>query len=150
MVDVQRWRGDAAVERWRLKTISTVSTRARGAAVEAAALAYLKRSGLREVAVNANYRGGELDLVMLDGGGGDGGTLVFVEVRYRSFAGFGGGAASITAGKRRKLVHAAQQFLALHRQYANVACRFDVVEADGDAQSPRLNWLRDAFRADDV
>ena len=138
---------------------SAVDTRARGAAVEAAALAYLKREGLREVAVNANYRGGELDLVMFDGGrfdggrfdgsGRDGGTLVFVEVRYRSSTGFGGGAASITPGKRRKLVQAAQLFLAMHREYANAACRFDVVEADGNPQSPRLNWLRDAFRADD-
>lgn len=139
--------------------ISAVDTRARGAAVEAAALDYLKRHGLREIAVNANYRGGELDLVMFDygrldcGGYGEdrraGGTLVFVEVRYRRHAVFGGGAASIDAGKRRKLVHAAQQFLALHREYADAACRFDVIEAEGDVQSPRLRWLRDAFRADD-
>ena len=53
-------------------------------------------------------------------------------------------------GKRRKLVHAAQLFLASHREFANVACRFDVVEADGDPDAPRLNWLRDAFRADDA
>lgn len=130
--------------------MSIIDARARGAAVEAAALAYLKREGLREIATNANYRGGELDLVMLDGGGRSGPMLVFVEVRYRSSAGFGGGATSITAGKRRKLIHAAQQFLALHRQYANAACRFDVIEADGDAQAPRLIWLRDAFRGDDA
>ncbi len=110
---------------------------------------------MREVAANANYRGGELDLVMLDEGRGDVrghscATLVFVEVRYRSGTGFGGGAASITASKRRKLIHAAQQFLLLHRQYATTACRFDVIEADGDAHAPRLNWLRDAFRGDDV
>ncbi|MEO6366224.1 MAG: YraN family protein [Luteimonas sp.] len=129
--------------------MSTTGTRARGAAVEAAALAYLKREGLSEIASNANYRGGELDIVMLDHGGRNGATLVFVEVRYRSSAGFGGGAASITANKRRKLIHAAQQFLVLHRQYANAACRFDVIEADGDPQAPRLSWLRDAFRGDD-
>lgn len=117
--------------------------------VEAAALAYLKRNGLREIATNANYRGGELDLVMVDGTGSHGDTLVFVEVRYRSSTAFGGGTASITPGKRRKLVHAAQQFLVLHREYANAACRFDVIEADGDPQSPRLHWVRDAFRADD-
>lgn len=166
MVHVQWWRGDAVVGQRRLKVISNVDTRARGAGVEAAALAYLKREGLREVAANANYRGGELDLVMFDDGRFDdgrfdvarlnsgghaltGSTLVFVEVRYRRNAEFGGGAASITAGKRRKLVHAAQQFLVLHREFANTACRFDVIEADGDPQAPRLHWLRDAFRADD-
>lgn len=129
--------------------ISIVGTRARGAVVEAAALTYLKREGLREIATNANYRGGELDLVMLDDRGRNGATLVFVEVRYRSSAGFGGCAASITHGKRRKLIHAAQQFLMQHRQYANAACRFDVIEANGEAHAPRLNWLRDAFRGDD-
>ncbi|BDU15533.1 YraN family protein [Lysobacter auxotrophicus] len=119
--------------------------RARGAAVEAAARAYLGRAGLRDVAANANYRFGELDLVMLDGA-----TLVFVEVRYRRDARFGGGAASVDVHKRRKLVHAASAFLAHHPKYANAPCRFDVVEADGDPESPRLNWVKDAFRADDA
>lgn len=147
MVHLQWRRGHAAVQR-RL-TIAGVDTRARGAMVEAAALAYLKRNGLREIATNANYRGGELDLVMFDDSARHGGSLVFVEVRYRSHAGFGGGAASITAGKRRRLVLAAQHFIAQHHEYGSAACRFDVVEADGDPQSPGLHWLRDAFRADD-
>lgn len=118
--------------------------RGRGASAEAAAREYLLRAGLREVAANARYRFGELDLVMRDGA-----TLVFVEVRYRSHARFGGGAASVDAGKRRKLVRAALAFLAAHREYADAACRFDVVEADGAPGAPRLRWLRDAFRSDD-
>ena len=121
----------------------------RGNLAESAARDALLRAGLREVASNANYRGGELDLVMLDRGR-DGDMLVFVEVRYRRSTAFGGGAASVDVGKRRKLVHAAQSFLAQHRQYSNLPCRFDVVEADGDPQAPRINWLRDAFRADDI
>ncbi|MFC3551540.1 YraN family protein [Lysobacter cavernae] len=119
--------------------------RNRGAAVEAAARQHLLQAGLREVAANASYRFGELDLVMLDGA-----ALVFVEVRYRRDARFGGGAGSVDVHKRRKLVQAALAFLASHRQYAQAACRFDVIEADGDPQAPRLHWLRDAFRADDV
>lgn len=123
----------------------TADRRSRGAAVEAAARAYLSRAGLRDVAANANYRFGELDLVMLDGS-----TLVFVEVRYRRDARFGGGAASVDVHKRRKLVQAAGAFLAHHPKHANAPCRFDVVEADGDPASPRLTWVKDAFRADDV
>ena len=122
--------------------------RATGAVIEAAACAYLIRAGLREVAANANYRFGELDLVMLDGDGMHA-TLVFVEVRYRRNARFGGGAASIDAIKRRKIVHAAQAFLTSHPRFAGAACRFDVVEAEGDPATPQLRWLRDAFRADD-
>ena len=132
-----------------MATLADADRKARGAAVEAAACAHLQRAGLRAIAANANYRGGELDLVMLDGGGRDGACVVFVEVRYRSHDGFGGGAASIDAGKRRRLIHAAQLFLAAHREYAHAPCRFDVVEASGDPAAPRLNWLRDAFRADD-
>ena len=119
--------------------------RAQGARVEALARDFLQRHGLEPVAANANYRGGELDLVMRDGD-----ALVFVEVRYRRGAGFGGGAASVDANKCRKLVHAAQQFLAAHREYARMPCRFDVIDASGDPEAPSFDWLRDAFRADDV
>ncbi|MDN5780831.1 MAG: YraN family protein [Luteimonas sp.] len=120
------------------------NTRARGAGVEAAARDFLLGQGLRAVAANANYRFGELDLVMLDRD-----TLVFVEVRYRRDASFGGGAASVDAGKRRKLVKAAQAFLLAHRHFTDAPCRFDVVDASGDPASPAFDWLRDAFRADD-
>ena len=118
--------------------------RARGDAVETAALGFLQQHGLHLLARNAQARGGELDLVMRDGG-----TLVFVEVRYRASAAFGGGAASVDAGKRRRLVHAAQVFLARHPHHADAPCRFDVIDAGGDPEAPRIDWLRDAFRADD-
>ena len=119
-------------------------TRTRGAAVEDAARAHLERAGLSPVAANATYRFGELDLVMRDGA-----ALVFVEVRYRASATFGGGAGSITASKRRRLVQAAQAFLGAHPRWAEAPCRFDVVDATGDPARPVLTWLRDAFRADD-
>jgi putative endonuclease len=129
---------------------ATIDRRARGALVEAAAQRHLCTAGLRIIAANANYRGGELDLVMLDDSDRHGASVVFVEVRYRSSSGFGGGASSVDARKRRKLVHAAQLFIASHRQFAHANCRFDVVFADGDPAAPNLTWLRDAFRADDV
>ena len=140
--------GDASTDAGTTAT-TPLDRRRRGAVVEAAAREYLLASGLRDVAANAHFRFGELDLVMLDESGRDGAMLVFVEVRYRRDVRFGGGAASIDIGKRRKLVRAAQLFLASHRAFANAACRFDVVEADGDPDAPRLNWLRDAFRVDD-
>jgi TIGR00252 family protein len=120
------------------------TARERGARVEAAARAYLEQAGLRPLAANAGFRHGELDLVMCDGH-----TVVFVEVRYRRSPEFGGGAASVDARKRRRLLLAAQQFLAMHREYRDRPCRFDVVEAGGDPDRPELRWIRDAFRADD-
>ena len=124
-------------------------TRARGAGVEAKAREFLLDQGLRAVAANANYRFGELDLVMLDRD-----TLVFVEVRYRrdgatAAHGFGGGTASIGAAKRRRLVHAAEVFLLAHPAHARLPCRFDVIDASGAPEAPEFVWLRDAFRADD-
>lgn len=116
----------------------------RGAATEAAARRLLEDAGLRWLTGNVRYRGGELDLVMFDPAAG---SVVFVEVRYRRGNAFGGGAASVDAGKRRKLVLAAQLYLSGHPAHAQSPCRFDVVEASGEP--PRLNWLRDAFRADD-
>jgi putative endonuclease len=120
------------------------STRARGAAVEAAAREFLISRGLTAIAANATYRVGELDLVMRERD-----MLVFVEVRHRSGSRFGGGAQSITAAKRRRLVRAASVFLGANPAFATWPCRFDVVEAEGDADAPRLTWIRDAFRADD-
>ncbi|WP_342769024.1 YraN family protein [Solilutibacter pythonis] len=115
-----------------------------GHAAEAAAERYLRARGLRFLARNKRYCDGELDLVMRDDA-----TLVFIEVRFRADDGFGGAAASITPTKRRRLVRAASRFLAAHPQWAALPARFDVVAASGDIAAPALEWLRDAFRADD-
>ena len=114
----------------------------RGAAAETAALALLQRAGLQLIARNARSRAGELDLVMADGA-----TIVFVEVRQRSSAAFGGALESINPHKCRRVIRSAQGWLAAHPQRAQAPCRFDVVLAHG--QPPQLQWLRDAFRADD-
>ena len=128
----------------------TIDRSTRGKLAETSARDALLREGLKQVAANVNYRGGELDLVMLDSSGREGDTLVFVEVRYRQSAAFGGGAASVDAGKRRKLVHAAQVYLLRNPKLASAPCRFDVIDASGDPDAPTLHWLRDAFRADDI
>lgn len=113
----------------------------RGAAVEAAALALLRDAGLDLIARNVRYRQGELDLVMADGP-----TTVFVEVRYRAHAGFGGAAESVDLHKRRRLLTAARLYLAQHPARAEQPCRFDVVLGHGCPV--QLQWLRDAFGAD--
>ena len=92
-----------------LRAEQTLDRRARGDAIEAAALDFLLAEGLRLLARNARSRGGELDLVMLAPGEMVN-TVVFVEVRYRASHAFGGGAASVDLAKRRKLVRAAQAF----------------------------------------
>lgn len=106
---------------------------------EARAEGWLARHGLAPVERNVRFRGGEIDLVMRDGA-----QWVFVEVRARRDARFGGAAASVDRRKQRRIALAAQLYL-LRRfgQRAWPACRFDVVAFEGD----ELRWIRDAFGA---
>ena len=113
-----------------------------GAAAESAAASLLASHGLTLLDANVRYRDGELDLVMRDGG-----TLVFVEVRFRANGHFGGAAASVTPAKQRRLIRAAQRYLAAHPELASLPCRFDVVCADGKTRTTRMEWLRSAFGA---
>jgi putative endonuclease len=114
-------------------------TAAKGAAAEEAAACHLAEHGLRVIDRNFRVRGGELDLVCLDGA-----SLVFVEVRLRRRSDFGGAAASITATKQARVILAARHWLARHPRYGNSPCRFDCVLLDGQ----QIEWLRDAFAAD--
>lgn len=115
-----------------------------GQAGEARALAHLSARGLRllvrnyRVAAGPSARGGEVDLIMR----APDGTLVFVEVRARASRSQGGAAASIGAAKRRRIVYAAQHYLARWRGPLP-PCRFDVVAIDGEV----LEWLPAAFDA---
>ena len=120
-----------------------MNARAAGALFEEHALAHLQSAGLRLLARNFNTRFGELDLVMRDGD-----ALVFVEVRYRRHGAFGGGAASVGAAKRERLMKAAQLFLQAHPKFAALPCRFDVLAFDGEADAPRCDWQRAAFDFD--
>ena len=118
---------------------------ATGAAAESAALAHLRAAGLELLARNVRYPFGEIDLVMREGA-----TLAFVEVRYRRGNAFGGAAASVDRGKRRKLARAAQAWLGSHRAHADAPCRFDVVAVRPGAQAMECEWIRAAFTLDDL
>jgi putative endonuclease len=112
-----------------------------GARAEALAAAFLERSGLAVLERNFRVRGGEIDLVCRDAR-----TLVFVEVRLRRNGEFGGAAASITAGKRRRLILAARHYLA---RQPDADCRFDCVLMDALNESA-IEWIKNAFSADDI
>ncbi len=107
-----------------------------GDAGERRAQQHLERQGLKFVAANFRCKGGEIDLVMEDGG-----VLVFVEVRKRADRSFGGAAASVTPAKQARLIIAAQRYLQRYREPP--PCRFDVVAIDGGA----LDWLKNAIDA---
>lgn len=118
--------------------VASPTTKTIGDAAEDQALNFLVAQGMR--LLQRNYRtpgrgGGEIDLVMRDSDG----TLVFVEVRKRASAAYGGGAASIGTTKQRRIVFAARHYLM--RLGSPPPCRFDVLVID----AVRMQWLKAAF-----
>lgn len=102
---------------------------------EDAALAFLLQQGLTLVERNVSCKGGEIDLVMRSGQ-----MLVFVEVRQRASAQFGGAAASITPAKQQRMLRAAQFYLLRLKKLP--PCRIDVVAIDAGI----VSWLPDALQ----
>lgn len=103
----------------------------KGEEAERTAADHLEARGLKLVARNYRCRGGEIDLILRDGA-----SLVFVEVRERAGAAFGGAAASITPAKQARIRLAAQHYLSRHG--LDLPCRFDAVLVQGG----RIEWLR--------
>ena len=117
-----------------LRSAPKTSAARSGLAGEDAALDYLTQQGLSLVERNFRCRHGEIDLIMRHQS-----TLVFVEVRKRADARFGGAAASITASKQGRLITAAQIYLQRYQQPP--PCRFDAVAIEGE----KFIWLQNVI-----
>lgn len=109
-----------------------------GQAAEHLACKFLQQQGLQLIEKNYHCRQGEIDLVMQHGN-----SLVFIEVRQRSDAHFGGALASVTTKKQEKLRLTALHYLQ-HRA-PNANARFDVVAIQGADTQQQIEWIRDAF-----
>ena len=116
----------------------------RGALFERKAARLIRRAGLRIIARNYRAKPGEIDLIALDDR-----QLVFLEVRARSHRGFASAAASVDSRKQRRIINTALCFLQQYPEYADRACRFDVIafEPPQSASNNRINWIRAAFCA---
>jgi putative endonuclease len=114
---------------------TTSASRVVGDVKERLAEDYLRRHHLQPVARNHRCRYGELDLIMRDGG-----TLVFVEVRYRRSDRFGTAAETVDRRKQQRLAAAASHYLQMHPTLS--PCRFDVVAVGGE---DRIHWIKNAF-----
>jgi putative endonuclease len=118
-----------------------LTTREKGRIAEEQALAYLVAQGLKPVTQNYNCKLGEIDLIMRDRD-----YLVFIEVRARVSANFGGGIGSITYAKRQKIIKSASHYMLTHKVQDKWAMRFDVISIDGKSAS--ITWIKDAFGMD--
>lgn len=101
----------------------------------------LERRGYAIVARRYRQRGGELDIIALDGK-----TMVFVEVKAREGRAFGAACEAVTAQKRRTITRLALDYLMRHR-LTNCPCRFDVVSIHFDAGVPAIEVFQNAFDA---
>lgn len=116
----------------------------RGIAGEEAAAVLLTGKGYQVLVRNYRVRGGEIDLVCLDGD-----TVVFVEVKTRGPGSLGRPDQAVTPVKRRRLLRAAAAFLSERDWWAR-PCRFDVVAVlvrDGRCTA---SHLPDAFGVQDA
>jgi putative endonuclease len=88
------------------------------------ACAELRRRGYQIVERRYRTRFGEIDIVARDGD-----VTVFVEVKAREGAEYGGSAEAVTPLKQRRVAQMAIDYIARHRLHDR-PCRFDVVLVD--------------------
>jgi len=117
-------------------TKKLTSRRKKGNDAEQQACKYLKSKGLKLLEKNFTIKAGEVDLIMQDNE-----NLVFIEVRYRKNADFGGAAASVTPKKQQRIIKASLAYQQKHAPQSSM--RFDVIAIEGDNRE--LNWIKSAF-----
>jgi putative endonuclease len=114
-----------------------------GAFGEAAAAEYLRKKRYEILAMNYRCRLGELDIIARQRQ-----TFVFVEVKLRREGGFASAAEAVTPVKQRRLMIAAETWLA-ENGLEDVPCRFDIIEiylTKTGSKVARINHLEEAFR----
>ena len=119
----------------------------KGREAENIACEHLKKNGLQLVETNFYSRHGEIDLIMQHNN-----TLVFIEVRYRKNADYGGALASITPGKQSKVRKTALYYM--QKKGRDFNARIDVVAISNTCSDNKLKasenavqieWIQNAF-----
>lgn len=122
----------------RKKTPEETSART-GAEGENAAAALLE--GMGWTIADRNWRSGHLELdIVAD----DGEAIVFVEVKTRAKGGMQRPFEALTAVKKKRLMRAAQAWLAAHDAW-NRPCRFDLVCVESSAGTYQTELIRNVI-----
>jgi putative endonuclease len=102
---------------------------------------YLVQRGFIPLFRNYRTRYGEIDLVMKDQE-----TIVFVEVKTRTNLEFGNPEESITAQKRKRMLHSAEACLQAHPELSGYY-RIDVMAVNGSPAdaTPEILWFENAL-----
>ena len=113
-----------------------------GAEGEEAACRYLKRRGYRILERNYTVRGGELDIIAMDGD-----ELVFAEVKTRTSTSMGLPSDAVNYHKKQHIIYTAKHYISKKRLY-DIQVRFDVIEVmpqKGILKRYSVNHIKDAF-----
>ena len=120
------------------------TTRTTGKTMEALAQCYLEQHQIKTYKTNFRSKMGEIDLISFDPRQK---ILIFVEVRFRKNAYFGGPLFSVTYQKQKKLIKTAKYFILQYTWARKWSCRFDVIGITNQPTGPHIEWVQDAFRA---
>ena len=117
-----------------------MKTTVQGKIGEDLACQYLQKQGYKIIERNFRIRGGEIDIIALDGQ-----TLVYIEVKTRTSDQFGRPEEAVTAWKLRFLERAAK-FYRNNRQRLKLPQleRIDVVSVDLSSKEPQINLIKNA------
>ncbi len=110
-----------------------------GSEGERAAATFLLERGYHVLEQNFRCRGGEIDLIALDGG-----TLVFIEVKVRRTLARGAPIEAVTPLKQMRVRKAAQEYLAYSGRIFH-RIRFDVISVIKTAKTTDITHLKAAF-----
>jgi putative endonuclease len=126
----------------KLSLVTRAAVRSRsaiGSVAEQAAASFLQARGYHVLERNFRCRGGEIDLIALDGS-----TLVFIEVKLRRTLQRGAPIEAVTALKQARIARAAQAYLAYcGRVFARI--RFDVISVMRTAARTEITHFKAAF-----
>ena len=117
----------------------TQRTKDLGVSGEDFAARHLESGGYRIIARNFRIRTAEIDLIAERDG-----VIVFIEVKTRRTTRFGRPAEAVNARKQQKIIAAAGVFMQ-REEFAQCACRFDVIEVFKLNGEWQLNQIENAF-----
>jgi putative endonuclease len=124
--------------------MDSLNTTKTGRTAERLASEYLQKKGLQPLEYNYRTKAGEIDLIMQDGE-----DIVFIEVRLRNNPHFGNAIESIDQRKQQKIIKTANHYLSRWNLIDKVNCRFDVIGISYHQTKAVVEWIQDAFPADD-
>ena len=115
-----------------------INKRKVGSKWEEMACLYLSKRGYKILERNFYIKGGEADIIALDGE-----DLCFVEVKYRANNNYGFSLEAVDSVKMSNLIKVARYYTYSHKKYENCNIRFDCLGIDGE----EITLIKGAFDA---